>query len=133
MHWLCRSWCGLGRSVSEQPADADHVVAAGMRAAARLPQITPGEYVQEGHQRDKTEDPPHQFSAPPQVRTVGGQVNPHEDYGHGMQKTNQDLKKLLHDLNLPRRARPAGRPGRPGHRPGPPTSQDYLLLVQQER
>lgn len=64
----------------------------------------PGEYVQERHQRDKTEDPPHQFSAPPQVRPVGGQVDPHEDHSHGMQKTNQDLKQLLHNLNLPRSA-----------------------------
>ena len=69
-----------------------------------LPQIPPGEYVQERHQRDKTEDPPHQFSAPPQVRPVGGQVDPHEDHSHGIEKTNQDLKQLLHNLNLPRSA-----------------------------
>src|SRR5450755_1587019 len=104
MHWLCRSWCDLGKSVSDQPAVADHVVAARVRAAAGLPQIAPSEYVQERHQRDKTEDPPRQFSARAQVRPVGGQVDPHEDDSHGMQKANQDLKQLLHHLNLPRPA-----------------------------
>ena len=100
----CAAPGDLSRSVSDQPAVADHVVAAGVRAAAGLPQITPSDYVQERHQRDETQDRPHQFSASPQIRPVGGQVDPHEDYSHGMQETNQDLKELLHKLNLPRSA-----------------------------
>ena len=39
--------------------------AARERSAAGLPQVAPREYVDERHQRDKTEDPPRQFSAPP--------------------------------------------------------------------
>jgi hypothetical protein len=100
----CAAPGDLSRSVSDQPAVADHVVAAGVRAAAGLPQITPSDYVQDRHQRDETQDRPHQFSASPQIRPVGGQVDPHEDYSHGMQETNQDLKELLHKLNLPRSA-----------------------------
>src|SRR5450755_5048723 len=128
MHWLCRSWCDLGKSVSDQPAVADHVVAARARAAAGLPQITPSEYVQERHQRDKTEDPPSQFSARSQVRPVGGQVDPHEDDSQGMQKTNQDLKQLLHSLNLPRPAGSVPAAGHPRCSMPPPRSRPGLML-----
>ena len=78
----------------------------------RLPQVAPSEYVQERHQWDKTEDPPRQFPAQLQVRPVGGEIDPHQDHGEGMQKTDQDLKKLLHSLKLPGR-RGSSRAGQP--------------------
>jgi hypothetical protein len=86
-----------------------------MVPADRLPQITAGEYVQERHQRDQTEDPPRQFPARLQIRPVGGQIDPHQDHGEGMQKTDQDLKKLLHNLKLPGR-RGSSRPVSPSSR-----------------
>jgi hypothetical protein len=39
----------LSRSVSNQPAVADHVVAAGVRVAAGLPEVTPSDYVKKRH------------------------------------------------------------------------------------
>jgi hypothetical protein len=76
--------------------------AATAEALAGSPKVTSSEDVQEGHQRDKTEDAPRQFPASSQVRPVSGQVDPYEDYSERMQKTDQELKQLLHDLNVPR-------------------------------
>ena len=72
------------------------------RGSADLPQIAASKHVQERYKRDKSEDPPHQLPAHTQVRPVGGQVDPHQHNGYGMQETDQNLEKLLHALNLPR-------------------------------
>jgi len=79
------------------------------RCEAGSPQIASRKYVQERHQRDQSEDPPRQLPAPAQVRPVGGQVQPHQHNGDGMQKTDQELKKLLHcpESTRARRSPPA--------------------------
>jgi hypothetical protein len=81
------------------------------RCGAGSPQIASRKYVQERHQRDQSEDPPRQLPAPAQVRPVGGQVKPHQYNGYRVQKTDQELEKLLHCPKSTRaRRRPAALP-----------------------
>ncbi|MGH3217212.1 MAG: LLM class flavin-dependent oxidoreductase [Streptosporangiaceae bacterium] len=68
--------------------------------AGALPEVATREHVQERHQRDKGKHRPRQLRQTADV-TAGGQVNPDEDHGDGMQEANQELENLLHPLNLP--------------------------------
>jgi hypothetical protein len=84
------------RTVMSQRAGVNH------RGPDRLPKVAASKHVQERHEGDKTEDPPGQLPARSQVGPVGGQVDPHQHNGDGMEETDQNLKELLHPLYLPR-------------------------------
>lgn len=68
--------------------------------APASPQFATREHVEERHQGDETEHGPCQLRAAPDI-PAGGQVNPHQDHGNGMEETDQDFENLLHRLNLP--------------------------------
>jgi hypothetical protein len=70
------------------------------RRAPTSPQLATREHVEERHQRDETEHGPCQLRAAADI-PAGGQVNPHQDHGNGMEETDQELEDLLHYLNLP--------------------------------
>jgi hypothetical protein len=106
------------------------------RCAPTSPQLATREHIEERHQRDETEHGPCQLRAAPDI-TAGGQVNPHQDHGHGMEETDQEFEDLLHCLNLPGAlwvpVRSCNRPrglgllgGPPDHALKPPESIDLL-------
>jgi hypothetical protein len=70
------------------------------RRAPALPQFATREHVEERHQRDETEHGPCQLRAAADI-PAGGQVNPHQDHGNGMEEADQEFEDLLHRLNLP--------------------------------
>ena len=91
------------------------------RCEAGSPQIAAGKDVQERHQRDQGEDPPCQLPAPSQVRPVGGQVEPHQHNGDGMQKTSREDSRSFFIVQIYSGSREAARPGHPrssSRRPG---------------
>jgi hypothetical protein len=70
------------------------------RRAPASPQLATREHVEKRHQRDETEHGPCQLRAAADI-PAGGQVNPHQDHGNGMEEADQEFEDLLHCLNLP--------------------------------
>jgi hypothetical protein len=68
--------------------------------APASPQLATREHVEKRYQRDETEHGPCQLRAAADI-PAGGQVNPHQDHGNGMEEADQEFEDLLHCLNLP--------------------------------
>jgi hypothetical protein len=64
------------------------------------PQLATREHVEKRHQRDETEHGPCHLRTASDI-PAGGQVNPHQDHGNGMEEADQEFEDLLHCLNLP--------------------------------
>ena len=81
-------------------------VTAGVQAAMpptprqASPQVATREHVEERHERDKAEHSPRELRNAPDI-AAGGQVDPYQDHGDGMEETDQELEDLLHYPNLP--------------------------------
>jgi hypothetical protein len=56
-------------------------------SAPASPQLATREHVEKRHQRDETEHGPCQLRAAADI-PAGGQVNPHQDYGNGMEEAD---------------------------------------------
>ena len=69
-------------------------------SAPDSPQVATREHVEKRYERDEAEHGPCQFRAAANI-PASGQVNPHQDYGNGMEEADQEFEDLLHCLNLP--------------------------------
>jgi len=91
----------MGLPVSPRsPASQDDRSRDEAFSAPASPQLATRQHVEKRYERDEAEYGPGQFRAAADI-PAGGQVNPHQDHGNGMEEADQEFEDLLHCLNLP--------------------------------